>query len=445
MKQKTFLFAALVAAFLSVASFSAAQVTIGGSTEPQKGAILDLNSTTKGGLLLSHIYLDKLTHIPAGQLVDITGEQDVNTDLTGIVVYNTNALLKLEVSQTNSIDMPGRGIYVWDGNKWNKIGAPEHAITFAPYNLGANVEKLNTDYPNLSAAKQQMAYLANNAFNKLDACVYGGFFQWGRKDLEHAVNISNYTRYNGTENAVSGQSAIIPTDGKFYYGNTQWYTGTSPAKNSLWGNGVAIGTAIAGGVYSSDGSYYQKPVKTQYDPCPDGWRVPTQDEFERLTDYGYGTPQTAGGNISTTVSGHGAINSGLTWIPVVCSSGKCIPSNSWTDGTTSSGYAVYKASVWTAAKAAGNVYDGLTDGNVATIFTGKSLHDDDAPEPLLFLPAAGYRHCIGSDIRQVGFYGFYWNSTASVYGTQIFSNGVQTTSANLDLGHGFSVRCVKSL
>jgi hypothetical protein len=43
--------------FLSLAFFFcanlSAQVTIGGLTEPETGAILDLNSTTKGGLAAS--------------------------------------------------------------------------------------------------------------------------------------------------------------------------------------------------------------------------------------------------------------------------------------------------------------------------------------------------------------------------------------------------------
>ncbi|MDR1591555.1 MAG: fibrobacter succinogenes major paralogous domain-containing protein [Prevotellaceae bacterium] len=440
MKTNQFLFAALAAAFLSVANYATAQVTIGGGDPPKAGTVLDLNSTTKGGLLLSNVYLDKLTHIPANQLIGITAEQDANTDLAGTVVYNTNACLKLEVSQMNSIDMSGRGIYVWDGNKWNKIGKPEHSITFAPYNLGAN--------PAYDTPKKQMAYLATNAFSTTDATVYGGFFQWGRPDIGHAVKIPDYLRYNGTDNAVSGPSATIPIDEKFYYtNNSDWYTGSNPAPNALWGNGKAIGhnfnSADGGAIAKTGGGYYQKPVKSQYDPCPDGWRVPTQDEWERLSDYGCGAPETAGGDFGTSVSGHTAIASGLTWIPVVCASGKCVPDNSWTANATSSGYAVYEASVWTEAKATGGVYAGLNDGNVSSIFATKSLHDVDAPEPLLFLPAGGYRHCLNGSILDVGKTGFYWHSTVNVYAAAISYNLVITTAASPYLGHGFSVRCVK--
>ncbi|MDR1654181.1 MAG: hypothetical protein LBS01_11170, partial [Prevotellaceae bacterium] len=65
MKTNLFIFAAFVAAFLSVATFSAAQVTIGGSDLPKAGTILDLNSTTKGGLLLSNVELKAVNVIPA--------------------------------------------------------------------------------------------------------------------------------------------------------------------------------------------------------------------------------------------------------------------------------------------------------------------------------------------------------------------------------------------
>ncbi|MDR1591585.1 MAG: hypothetical protein LBS16_01695, partial [Prevotellaceae bacterium] len=111
MKQKTFLFSVLIAGLLSVASFSAAQVTIGGSDAPKAGAILDLNSTTKGGLALSNVSLTDLNTIPVGfpginNSGDVTPE--VKAKLTGAIVYNINSDICL-------------GVYVWDGNRWRKI------------------------------------------------------------------------------------------------------------------------------------------------------------------------------------------------------------------------------------------------------------------------------------------------------------------------------------
>jgi hypothetical protein len=46
-----------------------AQVTMGGGTPPKAGAILDLNSTTKGGLLLSNVDITDLGKIPVGTTI----------------------------------------------------------------------------------------------------------------------------------------------------------------------------------------------------------------------------------------------------------------------------------------------------------------------------------------------------------------------------------------
>jgi hypothetical protein len=84
------------------------QVTIGGLTEPQAGAILDLNSTVKGGLLLPHVDLPDLTQIPAVGFAGITEAQDTNDALAGTIVYNTNTIT-------------GVGLCIWDGNNWIRI------------------------------------------------------------------------------------------------------------------------------------------------------------------------------------------------------------------------------------------------------------------------------------------------------------------------------------
>jgi hypothetical protein len=52
------------------------QVTIGGVTEPAPGAILDLNSTAKGGLVLSNVTLTDLSAIPDA----ISGADAINGD-----------------------------------------------------------------------------------------------------------------------------------------------------------------------------------------------------------------------------------------------------------------------------------------------------------------------------------------------------------------------------
>ncbi|MDR1592104.1 MAG: fibronectin type III domain-containing protein [Prevotellaceae bacterium] len=134
-KSNQFLFAALVAAFLSVANYAAAQVTIGGSDLPKAGTIVDLNpqNGVKGGLALSNVYLTDLEKIPVGDNlfpgIDETNN-DVNPNLTGAIVYNTNEWL-----YPSSI-----GLYAWDGNKWNYIGGSGFSTPLvAPSNLAVTI------------------------------------------------------------------------------------------------------------------------------------------------------------------------------------------------------------------------------------------------------------------------------------------------------------------
>ncbi|MDR0864643.1 MAG: fibrobacter succinogenes major paralogous domain-containing protein [Candidatus Symbiothrix sp.] len=109
MKRKVFMLLLMAAALLPLGL--RAQVTIGGTSDPQAGAILDLNSTVKGGLILSNVDITDLGKIPAG-FVGISSAQETNEALTGTIVYNKyeNAEAKIK-----------KGLYVWDGNDWQPV------------------------------------------------------------------------------------------------------------------------------------------------------------------------------------------------------------------------------------------------------------------------------------------------------------------------------------
>ena len=88
-----------------------AQVRIGGDTAPATGAILDLKGGAyNGGLLLPSISITDLSKIPSGSFTDISSDQDTNTALTGLLVYNTNTATGI---------VPG--VYFWDGSSWKLI------------------------------------------------------------------------------------------------------------------------------------------------------------------------------------------------------------------------------------------------------------------------------------------------------------------------------------
>jgi hypothetical protein len=86
---------------LGAASMTA-QVRIGDTAEPTKGAVLDLNNTAgyKGGLLLP-----KVSSLTTG-VADFSTEPTAATDLVGLIVYNT--------------ENGKEGVYIWTGtvNGW---------------------------------------------------------------------------------------------------------------------------------------------------------------------------------------------------------------------------------------------------------------------------------------------------------------------------------------
>jgi uncharacterized protein (TIGR02145 family) len=91
-----------------------AQVTIGDLTAPATGALLDLNKTTKGGLLLSNVTLTDLGKIPSNVPNSFPGivagsNDETNNDFKGALVYHTGV---------NGI---AAGIYVWNGTNWTPV------------------------------------------------------------------------------------------------------------------------------------------------------------------------------------------------------------------------------------------------------------------------------------------------------------------------------------
>jgi hypothetical protein len=391
-----------------------------------------------------------------------------NTAAQGLQIFNTTT----ECVET------------WNGTKWIKqcggnyvrMPVPTECSTTVPpvrfmtYNLGAD--------PQYDTPKKQMKYLAETSYPKngvttlqLDATVNGGLFQWGRKDTLYAVDAVNFKRYDGTNHSAQLYDPVYnPTTGQIITNNTydakdmhvytsggNWYTNSAPDANTLWGNGVAVGTPTTPeGVQSTGGNYYQstKWIHSENDPCPPGFRVPTQDEWERLGDYEC-QPNSAGGTLTDiTVTGKHT-GKGLTWVPVICtySTGRCVPNNSWSTGN-SSGYAIYEESVWTDATTTG-VYaawavaspttDTFNNQNGDGTYKYPSLHEEaTAPEPLLFLPASGLRNDGSGAVGSTGNYGYYWSST--VNGTNAYSLGFNSSavypSFNNKRAGGFSIRCV---
>jgi hypothetical protein len=128
----------------------------------------------------------------------------------------------------------------------------------------------------------------------------------------------------------------------------------------------------------------------------------------------------------------------LTWVPVA--NGKV--SASWTANTVNKvgGYAVYKTADWQDAIGVGGYLNGVDWSS-----TLKRLYDADAPEPVLFLPAAGYRSSADALLYHAGANGTYWFSsfypTIQSHFTSFTNTGMLDSHHDRAMGH--SIRCVK--
>ena len=312
---------------------------------------------------------------------------------------------------------------------------------FMDYNLGAD--------PMLNTPKKQMAYMAddNNGLTATPTShgrVFGGRYQWGRANLPYAISTDgNYTLYDGNIDHIILLASITPPpvydfttgqiigqDMNHVYSNTSPNDWCVPQINSLWGNGKAIDVSTISGVFYEE-NYYQQPVKTVNDPCPPTWRVPTQDEWEILGNYDC-DPTHAVANFKV-LSSSIEFRSGLTWVRVSCSNNACKTTDKWeASDRDRSGYAIYETVIWNNAAA------GYKDGSL-------DLSDNDAPNPFMFLPTAGFRYNTAGNVADMGSRGLYWSSSINgtnayflnFYGTDIYFNGSSNRT------RGISIRCVK--
>jgi uncharacterized protein (TIGR02145 family) len=109
---------------------------------------------------------------------------------------------------------------------------------------------------------------------------YGKLYQWGRKygqgydgglydgDRNYIGDYSDSSVPEIVEGPVSlsvGHSK--DNENKFYYNSSYSYDWCSPQDDKLWNSGTE-----------------ENPKKTEYDPCPEGWRVPTYSELDELNN-----------------------------------------------------------------------------------------------------------------------------------------------------------------
>jgi uncharacterized protein (TIGR02145 family) len=414
-----------------------AQVTIGSLNTPAAGAILDLNNGAQGGLVLSNVELVNLWSIPATGFTGITDVQDSKPDLAGMLVYHTGVN-----------DIPA-GIYLWNGENWTPIGQDCRelsAITiYAPEQLilgNKNITLSATTANSHCSAEEYKWYRTNGTSETYETTPFAttgpeltlALSDFPRSPAVYKVKVEVNSPYSPAPIesevfiAVGGCPAkisadpypsgwltfqchnlggvditsdadlanITPQNFRTYHGD--WYR---------WGSlDVSMENTVAHNSNNTwDNSDYQESAeddtsqkdadgnnlwKAANNPCPAGWRLPTQAEWQAVIDNN-------------------------TIMKYTGTSGE--PSKSWTE----------------------NSNDEVPSANYNNVM---KVGDH------LYLPAAGLRHVTTGQVGWRGRDGYYWSSSVNVYSSNHatsmgFNGGGQSVTYSLR-AYGFSVRCVSA-
>jgi hypothetical protein len=151
MKTRKILFLLLA---LMIGVSARTQVTIGSADNPKAGAILDLNSTIKGGLMLTNVAIDNLSAIPAS-FPGVAGADAnlIKGAMKGAMIYNTNP---------NTCP----NVYVWNGDYWERMATNTIMATGTPLSspnasnlFGGDAVEFTATYP---GAKTYRWYASEN-------------------------------------------------------------------------------------------------------------------------------------------------------------------------------------------------------------------------------------------------------------------------------------------
>ena len=103
----------------------------------------------------------------------------------------------------------------------------------------------------------------NCGHKKADIDLNGRLYQWGRK---YGLLNHSDTKFKDIQGPLSLEDGESKEHEDVYILSTNQYDWLKVTNNSLWINGTQ-----------------DNPIKTQYDPCPKGWRVPTESELSSLS------------------------------------------------------------------------------------------------------------------------------------------------------------------
>ena len=204
-------------------------------------------------------------------------------------------------------------------------------------------------------------------------------YQFGRKDAFPGVATSDLKAGGITENAGDNMTIVnnIQNPDKFYiYGSSLW---TNYGYYNLW----SADNTVTGGYNQGNDN---PVVKTVYDPCPVGFKMPANNAFTGFTTTGQNSTSQSEMNVDGT--------------------------DDWQQWTNNFGH-----NFWT------------NSSKMATIN----------------FPASGLRYSTDGSLYGVGYYGYYWSAVPSFTGSgcylNFYSGGVGPLGG-VARAYGFAVRAV---
>ena len=209
----------------------------------ETGVALQNDTPTSFFIVLPPVSFDKGFTVTVTEVSGTTAEYSTTKEN----IIHRSGILRMPEKEYLGESVPQEGDYIDEYGINNGQGIEIDGVVWAPVNCGYH----EADYP------------------------YGKLYQWGRKygqgysgylcDIS-GNQVGEYSDATVPTFAEGGVSEIEGNDNSnanvFYTGPEDW---ADPVNDKLWNSGTE-----------------DIPVKTEYDPCPAGWRVPTYTELNEL-------------------------------------------------------------------------------------------------------------------------------------------------------------------
>lgn len=454
-----------------------AQVTIGSTQKPNKGALLDLKqeTVTTKGLGMPRVQLKEANKLTIGDKV-IADEDNAWAQHTGLIVYNIN----------KCFEKGGNGLYVWDGSLWQKLSGSNmySDALYLPNSYNVTPGTTKVDIPVEKAFRIWEYYGSTEGNNRLPSELVEGeltpvlYWQDAPIILSAAsLSISGNNRSDiisvklagGT---VEGNAVIALKDGS---GTIRWswhiWVTDDPTEANLNGGGLTWMDRNLGAVSATAGDVGTIGLTYQWgrkDPFPmaQAWdnAVPKFEtehgELVTAVDVSLTNENTSQVNFKSSIS------SPISFIRYNSTSDWYISSGStedpWNERWDRTEDGCFRKSPFDPCPEGWRVpaykYDedgiGVDNTNPWQSLKGTSgellTKRAQTWEDFGVYPFSGYRLSSTGAISSTTTYGYLWTATpypSTINGnrshTFYYGSSLAQTTSTMGRGFGFSVRCVK--